>query len=84
MRSGGAGAGQQFLLVVPSLDLIVVRNGEQLDPALAFEEGLDRFVVAPLVRAIWIDPQGPISPQPSDPGGSLGSHGVRSSARQGQ
>ena len=31
---GGAGAGQQFLLIVPSLDLIVVRNGEQLDPAL--------------------------------------------------
>ena len=48
---GGAGAGHQFLLVVPSLDLIVVRNGQQLDPALAFEEGLDRYVVAPVVGA---------------------------------
>jgi CubicO group peptidase (beta-lactamase class C family) len=49
---GGAGAGQQLLLVVPSLDMIVVRNGRQLDPGLSFEEGLDRFVVAPVVRAI--------------------------------
>ena len=49
---GGAGAGQQFLLVVPTLDLIVVRNGQMLDPALSFEAGLDRYVVAPVVRAI--------------------------------
>ncbi len=32
MRSAGAGAGQQLLLVVPSLDLIVVRNGETAGP----------------------------------------------------
>ncbi len=49
---GGAGAGQQLLLVVPSLDLIVVRNGRQLDPTLGFEEGLDQFVVAPVVQAV--------------------------------
>ena len=49
---GGAGAGQQLLLVVPSLDLIVVRNGRQLDPTLGFEEGLDRFVIGPVVCAV--------------------------------
>ncbi len=49
---GGGGAGQQFLLVVPSLDLLVVRNGQQLDPNLGFWEGLDRFVVAPVLGAI--------------------------------
>jgi CubicO group peptidase (beta-lactamase class C family) len=49
---GGAGAGQQLLLVVPSLDLIVVRNGQQLDSTLSFVEGLDRLVIAPVVRAI--------------------------------
>jgi CubicO group peptidase (beta-lactamase class C family) len=49
---GGAGAGQQFLLVVPSLGLIVVRNGQTLDQGLSFWEGLDRHVVAPVVGAI--------------------------------
>src|SRR5262249_39309739 len=33
---GGAGAGHQFLLIVPSLDLIVVRNGANLDPEASF------------------------------------------------
>lgn len=47
----GAGAGQQFLLVVPSLDLIVVRNGEQLDEKLSFSEGLEKHVVAPVMQA---------------------------------
>lgn len=59
---GGAGAGQQFLLVVPSLDLIVVRNGDRLDPTLAFEEGLDRYVVAPVVRAISTSRKAPYPP----------------------
>jgi hypothetical protein len=48
----GAGAGQQFLMVVPSLGLIIVRNGAALDAALGFEEGLDRYVVAPILKAI--------------------------------
>jgi len=47
----GAGAGHQFLLVVPSLNLIVVRNGEQLDKDLPFWEGLDRHLVAHLMAA---------------------------------
>ncbi len=49
----GAGAGQQFLLVVPSLDLIVVRNGEQLDESLSFSEGLEKHVVAPVMQALF-------------------------------
>jgi CubicO group peptidase (beta-lactamase class C family) len=61
---GGAGAGQQFLLVVPSLDLIVVRNGQQLDPALSFEMGLDRYVVAPMVQAIATTRKAPYPPSP--------------------
>ena len=61
---GGAGAGQQFLLVVPSLDLIVVRNGQRLDPTLSFEEGLDRYVVAPVVRAISTPRKAPYPPSP--------------------
>jgi CubicO group peptidase (beta-lactamase class C family) len=61
---GGAGAGQQLLLVVPSLELIVVRNGDRLDPALGFEEGLDRYVVAPVVQAILEGRQAPCPPSP--------------------
>ncbi len=59
---GGAGAGQQFLLVVPSLDLIVVRNGDRLDPTLSFEDGLDRHVVAPVIRAISTSRKAPYPP----------------------
>jgi CubicO group peptidase (beta-lactamase class C family) len=61
---GGSGAGQQLLLVVPSLDLIVVRNGRQLDPALGHEDGLDRHVVAPVIRAITTPPKAPYPPSP--------------------
>jgi CubicO group peptidase (beta-lactamase class C family) len=52
---GGAGAGQQLLLVVPSLDLIVVRSGEQLDEKLSFWEGLEEHVVAPVMQAFGTD-----------------------------
>ncbi|MFO0960385.1 MAG: serine hydrolase domain-containing protein [Isosphaeraceae bacterium] len=56
---GGAGAGQQLLFVVPSLDLIIVRNGQDLDPSLAFEAGLDRHVIGPIVKAIGAGRKGP-------------------------
>jgi CubicO group peptidase (beta-lactamase class C family) len=52
---GGSGAGQQLLLVVPSLDLIVVRNGQVLDQALSSVDGLDRYVVGPVVGSVVID-----------------------------
>ena len=61
---GGAGAGHQFLLVVPSLGLIGVRNGERLDPTLPFDEGLDRYVVAPVVRTISATRKAPYPPSP--------------------
>jgi hypothetical protein len=48
----GAGAGQQFLLVVPSLDLIVVRFGEMLDRGRTFDEGLETHLVTPLMAAL--------------------------------
>ena len=52
---GGAGAGHQLLLVVPSLDLIVVRNGQPLNPeghAAAFWPPLVEYVMRPIVEAI--------------------------------
>lgn len=50
---GGAGAGHQLLLVIPSLDLIVVRNGQTLDPNEAdFWPPLVDYVMRPVVEAI--------------------------------
>jgi hypothetical protein len=37
------------LLVVPSLNLVVVRNGEQLDPKESFDAGLEKHLVGPLM-----------------------------------
>jgi hypothetical protein len=48
----GSGAGQQFLMVVPSLNLIIVRNGATMDAKLGHSEGLERYVIAPVMRAI--------------------------------
>jgi CubicO group peptidase (beta-lactamase class C family) len=48
----GAGAGHQLLLVVPSLDLIVVRFGELLDRSLSFDEGLETHLIIPLMKTL--------------------------------
>lgn len=51
----GAGAGQQLLLVVPSLSLVVVRNGGMLtEPGegLGFWGGIEEFIFNPLMDAI--------------------------------
>jgi len=50
---GGAGAGQQVLLVSPSLGLIVVRNGAPLDDPreATFWAGIRRHVIGPLLNA---------------------------------
>ena len=51
----GAGAGNQILLVVPSLDLIVVRNGGNLyDPSEGegFWGGLEKYLFNPLMEAL--------------------------------
>ena len=81
---GGAGAGQQFLLVVPSLDLIVVRNGERLDPALGFEEGWIGTWSAPVVRAITTARNAPYPPSPVIKGVRWAPAGVDRPQGQGQ
>ncbi len=51
----GSGAGNQTLLVVPSLDLIVVRNGSNLyDPSKGegSKGGLEKYLFNPLMDAI--------------------------------
>jgi CubicO group peptidase (beta-lactamase class C family) len=54
----GAGAGNQILLVIPSLDLIVVRNGELLGEG--FWDGLEKYLFNPLIEAI-VEPPYPQS-----------------------
>ncbi len=51
----GSGAGNQVLVVIPSLDLIVVRNGSQLDPA-GFWTGIEKYLLNPLMAAITEPP----------------------------
>jgi CubicO group peptidase (beta-lactamase class C family) len=51
----GAGAGNQVLLVVPSLDLIVVRNGANLydtSKGEGFWAGIERYVFNPVIDAV--------------------------------
>lgn len=57
----GAGAGQQVLVVVPSLDMIVVRNGELLDDKLEFWEGLVKHLFNPLMDTLLLQPACPQS-----------------------
>jgi CubicO group peptidase (beta-lactamase class C family) len=49
----GAGAGHQVLLVIPSLHLVVVRNGNVLEPkAPTYWGAMLGFLIAPLMKAI--------------------------------
>ncbi|MCI0464768.1 MAG: serine hydrolase [Gemmataceae bacterium] len=48
----GSGAGHQVLFVVPSLNLIAVRNGGTLDPKQDHHDALVTHLFAPLVAAI--------------------------------
>jgi len=51
----GAGAGNQVLLVVPSLELIIVRNGSNLydsSKGEGFWEGIERYLFNPVMDAI--------------------------------
>ena len=60
----GAGAGNQVLLVVPSLDLIVVRNGSNLydnSKGEGFWAGIERYLFNPVMEAI-VSPPYPPSP----------------------
>jgi CubicO group peptidase (beta-lactamase class C family) len=47
-----AGAGHQVVLVVPSLKLIAVRNGEALDAKQSFDEALRVHFFEPLMAAV--------------------------------
>lgn len=60
----GAGAGQQVLLVVPSLNLVVVRNGGNLSPAAGkrFWGDIVEYVFQPVMAAIT--PGAPYPPSP--------------------
>jgi len=49
----GAGAGHQMLLVIPSLDLVVVRNGNALEPkAPTYWGALFDYLITPLMKAV--------------------------------
>ncbi len=49
----GAGAGQQVLLVVPSLGLVVVRNGDLVEePGLGFWGGIEKYVFNPVMDSV--------------------------------
>lgn len=52
----GSGAGHQTLLVIPSLDIVVIRNGDRLgesgfDP-VSFHQPVSRYLSAPLMDAV--------------------------------
>ncbi|MGB2864787.1 MAG: serine hydrolase [Sedimentisphaerales bacterium] len=60
----GAGAGNQVLLVVPSLDLIVVRNGSNLfdsSKGEGFWAGIEQYLFNPVMDAV-VGPPYPPSP----------------------
>ncbi len=60
----GAGAGNQVLLVVPSLDLIIVRNGSNLfdsSKGEGFWAGIEQYLFNPVMDAV-IGPPYPPSP----------------------
>jgi len=55
----GAGAGNQFLLVVPSLDLIVVRLGNDMydkSKGECFWNGLEKYLLNPLMDSFVVAP----------------------------
>ena len=70
----GAGAGDQVLLVIPSLNLIVVRNGQTIEPPppdspdvfAAYHDPRAKILFEPLVEAITDKPQ-PAGKAPAPP-----------------
>ena len=59
----GAGAQHQFIMVVPSLDLVVVRNGDALgDTKDGFWGPIYELVVTPLIAAVTVQAPYPSSP----------------------
>jgi len=59
----GAGAGNQTLIVIPSLDIVIVRNGEDMyDPGKGegFNFGVVKYLINPLMEA-FKEPPYPLS-----------------------
>lgn len=48
----GAGAGDQTLVVIPSLEIIIVRNGSQLEPKTTNWNGRKKYVIDPVIDAL--------------------------------
>jgi CubicO group peptidase (beta-lactamase class C family) len=68
----GAGAGQQVLLVVPSLGLVVVRNGDLItEEGLGFWGGIEKYLFNPVMSAVQGYTPGAVlaeaAPYPSSP-----------------
>ncbi|HEV8606233.1 MAG TPA: serine hydrolase [Tepidisphaeraceae bacterium] len=67
----GSGAGHQILLVVPSLKLIAVRNGDALGPAQAepsqYHEPVRQFLFEPLIDSITGNPKADAADPPYPP-----------------
>jgi len=60
----GAGAQHQVLLVVPSLDLVVVRNGAALEPGTRFWGAALQYIFEPAVAAVSRETAAPYPPSP--------------------
>jgi len=60
----GSGAGHQLLLVIPNLNLIVVRNGALLDAKADYSIGLDTYLIEPLMRMFVAPVTPPYPPSP--------------------
>ena len=74
----GAGAQHQVIVVVPSLDLIVVRNGDALgDTKPGFWGPVYELLIEPLMEAVTV--QAPYPPSPVVRGAALGKE-IRRSA----
>ncbi|MBD3184663.1 serine hydrolase [Candidatus Poribacteria bacterium] len=59
----GAGAGNQILLVIPSMDMIIVRNGSNLfreSDGEGFWGGLEKYLFNPLMEAVDLHPSSPV------------------------
>ena len=64
----GAGAGHQVLLVIPSLGLVVVRNGNLLQPkAPTYWGAMFEYLVTPLMKAIRPPATASSAPAPLNP-----------------
>src|SRR5439155_21138371 len=73
----GAGAGDQILLVIPSLNLVMVRNGQLLAPTPAsadptdvfalFHDGRTKILFEPLIEAVTDAAPAVAAPYPPSP-----------------